>query len=117
MLRVRCRTVKSAFTRADRPDSVIHLPTRNATMRPLNLSLAHAVRGLRSASGFSQEAFAAKVGIHRTFMSSIERGKTNVSLETLERLAAGLDMHVWQLIRRAETDPGLYGKVAEPRVR
>jgi transcriptional regulator with XRE-family HTH domain len=70
-------------------------------MTPLNLSLAHAVRSLRSASGFSQEAFAARVGIHRTFMSSIERGKTNVSLETLERIAAGLDIQVCQLIRQA----------------
>jgi transcriptional regulator with XRE-family HTH domain len=82
-------------------------------MSPLNLRLAHAVRRLRSLAGFSQEAFAAKVKIHRTFMSSIERGKTNVSLETLERLAEGLDMHVWQLIRRAETDTEVYGRVAE----
>jgi transcriptional regulator with XRE-family HTH domain len=86
-------------------------------MTPLNLRLARAVRALRSAAGFSQEAFAAKVKIHRTFMSSIERGKTNVSLETLERLAAGLDIHVWQLIRRAETDADGYGKVAEAKVR
>jgi transcriptional regulator with XRE-family HTH domain len=82
-------------------------------MTPLNLRLAQAVRGLRSAAGFSQEAFAAKVKIHRTFMSTIERGKTNVSLETLERLAEGLDMHVWQLIRRAEVGTEVYGKVAE----
>jgi transcriptional regulator with XRE-family HTH domain len=81
----------------------------------LNRRLAHSVRSLRSAAGFSQEAFAAKVGIHRTFMSSIERGKTNVSLETLERLAAGLGIHVWQLIRRAETGSGLYARVAEPK--
>jgi transcriptional regulator with XRE-family HTH domain len=86
-------------------------------MTALNLRLARAVRTLRSAAGFSQEAFAAKVKIHRTFMSSIERGKTNVSLETLERLAAGLDIYVWQLIRRAETDVDGYGKVAETKVR
>ena len=83
-------------------------------MTPLNLRLAHSVRTLRSAAGFSQEAFAAKVGLHRTFMSRIERGKTNVSLETLERLAAGLGIHVWQLIRRAETGPVHYARVAEP---
>jgi len=86
-------------------------------MTPLNVRLAHTVRRLRAAAGFSQEAFAAKVKIHRTFMSTIERGKTNVSLETLERLAGGLDIHVWQLIRRAETDVDAYGKVAEPKGR
>ncbi len=82
-------------------------------MTPLKLQLAQTIRALRSAAGFSQEGFAAEINVHRTFMSSIERGKTNVSLETLERLAEGLDMHVWQLIRRAEASPDLYGKVAE----
>lgn len=86
-------------------------------MTTLNLRLAQTVRRLRSAAGFSQEAFAAKVKVHRTFMSSIERGKTNVSLETLERLAGGLEIHVWQLIRRAETDGAVYDKVAESKVR
>ena len=83
-------------------------------MTPLNIRLAHAIRRLRAAAGYSQEAFATKVKLHRTFMSTIERGKTNVSLETLERIAAGLDIHVWQLIRRAEADPDAYARVAEP---
>ncbi len=86
-------------------------------MTSLNIRLAHAIRRLRSAAGYSQEAFAAKVRIHRTFMSTIERGKTNVSLETLERVAAGLDLHVWQLIRRAETDAEPSARVAEPEAR
>lgn len=83
-------------------------------MTPLNIRLAHAIRRLRAAAGYSQEAFATKVKLHRTFMSTIERGKTNVSLETLERISAGLGIHVWQLIRRAETDPDAYARVAEP---
>ena len=71
-------------------------------MDPLRIRLAETVRELRKAAGYSQEAFAARIKVHRTFMSSIERGLTNVSLETLERIARGLDMRVWELIRVAE---------------
>lgn len=72
-------------------------------MASLQLRLGQAVRALRSAAGFSQESFAAHIKVHRTFMGSIERGNTNVSLETLERLATGLDMSIWELMRIVET--------------
>lgn len=75
-------------------------------MDPLRIRLGHAVRELRSAAGYSQEGFAAKVKVHRTFMGTIERGKTNVSVETLERLAAGLGMGAWELLRIAEVAGG-----------
>jgi transcriptional regulator with XRE-family HTH domain len=71
-------------------------------MDPLRIRLGQTVRELRSAAGYSQEGFAAKIKVHRTFMGTIERGKTNVSLETLERIARGLGMGVWELIRLAE---------------
>jgi transcriptional regulator with XRE-family HTH domain len=35
-------------------------------------------------------------------MGTIERGNTNVSLDTIERLAKGLGMSVWELMRAAE---------------
>jgi transcriptional regulator with XRE-family HTH domain len=72
-------------------------------MAPLRVRLGRMVRQLRAAAGFSQEKFAAEIKLHRTFMGSIERGKTNVSLDTLERLARGLRMSVWELLRAAET--------------
>lgn len=71
-------------------------------MPPLKVRFANTVRSLRVAAGFSQESFAHHVKVHRTFMSSIERGRINVSLETIERLAHGLDMSAWQLIQIAE---------------
>ena len=71
-------------------------------MDPLRVRLAQTVRELRKAAGYSQEAFAARIKVHRTFMGSIERGKPNVSLDTLERIARGLDMKVWELVRVAE---------------
>jgi len=75
-------------------------------MDPLRVRLGQTVRELRESAGYSQESFAAKIKVHRTFMGTIERGKTNVSLETLERLARGLGMSVWELMRIAEVASG-----------
>jgi transcriptional regulator with XRE-family HTH domain len=75
-------------------------------MDPLPIRLGRTVRELRAAAGYSQESFAARIKVHRTFMGTIERGNTNVSLETLERLASGLGLDVWELIRIAEVGGG-----------
>jgi transcriptional regulator with XRE-family HTH domain len=71
-------------------------------MEPLRIRLGHTVRELRASAGYSQESFAAKIKVHRTFMGTIERGKTNPSLDTIERLAKGLGLSVWELMRAAE---------------
>src|SRR2546426_8186179 len=42
-------------------------------------------RRLRRDAGYSQESFADKCGVHRTYMGSVERGETNISLDNLER--------------------------------
>jgi len=71
-------------------------------MDPLRVRLGRTVRDLRASAGYSQESFAAKIKVHRTFMGTIERGKTNPSLDTIERLAKGLGMSVRELMRLAE---------------
>ena len=48
------------------------------------------VRELREATGLSQEAFANKYGFARSYMSKIERGRANVALDAIQRLAEGL---------------------------
>jgi transcriptional regulator with XRE-family HTH domain len=75
-------------------------------MPPLKVRLAQTIRTLRKGAGFSQEDFAAHIGVHRTFMSSIERGRVNISLETLERVAEGLRMSSWELLRIGEVGGG-----------
>ena len=50
----------------------------------------------------SQEAFANKCGVHRTYVGKVERGEQNVSMESLERLAKGLSVPMWQLLKEAE---------------
>jgi len=55
------------------------------------------VRELRQAAGLSQEAFAEHCGLDRTYISGIERGKRNVSLENLKVLARALNVTLSRL--------------------
>ena len=61
------------------------------------------VRALREKVGLSQEALAAKVGIHRTYMGGVERGERNVSLKNILKIARGLGVPVAELFK--ETRP------------
>jgi transcriptional regulator with XRE-family HTH domain len=55
------------------------------------------IKELRKASGLSQEDFAAKCGFVRTYMSRIETGGANVSLDAIETLATALRVRVQDL--------------------
>jgi transcriptional regulator with XRE-family HTH domain len=55
------------------------------------------VRQLRQAKGISQEELAEKAGLDRTYISSIERGKRNISLNNIKRLAKALKVSVRDL--------------------
>lgn len=48
------------------------------------------LKKLRASAGLSQEELAARAGLHRTYVSSVERGNRNVSLENIFALAAAL---------------------------
>ena len=71
-------------------------------MRSLPMAFGKAVRRLRSERGFSQEKFAAKAGISRTYMSEIERGVTLVSLDSIARISKALGMSLSVLLRHVE---------------
>ncbi len=55
------------------------------------LSLGMRIRELRKAKGFSQENFAAEVGLDRTYMGSVERGERNIVALNLIRIAKCLN--------------------------
>ncbi len=50
----------------------------------------------------SQEDFAERANVHRTYISSIELGKVSVGIEVANGLAVALGMRLSQLITRAE---------------
>jgi transcriptional regulator with XRE-family HTH domain len=71
-------------------------------MSTLRRQVGLAVRRLRESEGLSQERFAAIVGVHRTFIGTVERGETNISLDNLERIAEALGRSPSQLLKAAE---------------
>lgn len=56
------------------------------------------LRKVRTAKGVSQEALAAKAGLHRTYVSSVERGKRNISLVNIDKLATALGVPMTKLV-------------------
>jgi len=57
--------------------------------------------------GLSQEEFAAKVGLHRTYVGSVERGERNISINNLIKIANALSSRLSELVREAEANcPG-----------
>ncbi|MER2471505.1 helix-turn-helix domain-containing protein [Photorhabdus laumondii] len=66
------------------------------------------VRYFRQSSGMSQEAFADKCGIDRTYISGIERGVRNPTLEIINIIASGLQIDLTDLFdfsREDSTNP------------
>lgn len=55
------------------------------------------LRKYRSEMNLSQEAFAEKCGLHRTYISSIERCQRNVSIENIQHVADALGVEVYKL--------------------
>ena len=51
---------------------------------------ARNLRSVRQTRGISQERLAELAGLHRTYVSSVERGQRNISIDNIERLARAL---------------------------
>jgi transcriptional regulator with XRE-family HTH domain len=65
----------------------------------LQRTVGRNLRAYRMERGLSQEAFADVLGVHRTYMGSLERGERNLTLQTLERLAEELGIEPTGLLR------------------
>lgn len=50
------------------------------------------VKRLRKEAGYSQEAFADRAGVARSYMSEVEVGRRNPTLRVVERIANALDV-------------------------
>ncbi len=60
--------------------------------------LARNLRRLRLKADLSQEAFAEEAGLHRTYVSDLERGARNPSLTIIEKLAKALRVKSGELL-------------------
>jgi transcriptional regulator with XRE-family HTH domain len=65
----------------------------------LQRAVGRNLRRYRQERGLSQEAFADLVGVHRTYMGGLERGERNLTLQSLERIAAVLEVKPLELLR------------------
>lgn len=55
------------------------------------------VKKYRTQIGLSQEAFAEKCGLHRTYISAVERYRRSISLENIQRIADALEIETYRL--------------------
>lgn len=77
----------------------------NRKKKNLRLLFSANVRREREKLGVSQEALAHICGFHRTYIGAIERGERNISIDNVERLAKGLGVEPWCLLKQRNTRP------------
>ena len=67
------------------------------------IKLGKKIRELRQSKGFSQESFAAEVGLDRSYAGGIERGERNIATLNLIRIAKALKVEVGALFPSIKT--------------
>jgi len=72
------------------------------TNHELQKSLGAKIRQIRLGCSLSQEALAGKAGIHRTYMGLVERGESNITLNSYAKIARALDMTLSRLLDGVE---------------
>ncbi len=63
-------------------------------------ALGKKVRAIREEKGWSQDQLSDKSGLHRTYISGIERGQRNPTVEIVERIAKTFHVHISVLFER-----------------
>ena len=75
----------------------------------IRVAYGKAVRAIRQDKKISQEELADLCGLHRTYISDIELGKRNVSLENIDKIAHALQMKKSELFVEVEQYESIYG--------
>ena len=65
----------------------------------IKVKLWDRIRTLRKEKAILQEELAWRAGLHRTYLSTIERGIKNVSVENIEKIALGLGVEIKDLFK------------------
>ena len=66
--------------------------------------LGRAIKTRRTSLGISQEELAHRAGLHRTYVSDLERGARNPSIESIEKLAHALQISISKLFEQTPND-------------
>ena len=69
----------------------------------VKIAFGATVRSWRKRLGVSQEELAERADLHRTYISDVERGARNLSLESIEKLASALEVPISALFAEADT--------------
>lgn len=65
----------------------------------ITAKIGNRIRKLRTQTGLSQEKFAQKIGMDRTYFASVELGKRNISIVNIEKIANGLEISLSELFK------------------
>jgi transcriptional regulator with XRE-family HTH domain len=81
----------------------VHAGKMSPIMSKINLKtlLGTAIKKQRSSLGISQEELAHRAGLHRTYVSDLERGARNPSIDSIEKIARALELSVSKLFEGA----------------
>jgi len=63
----------------------------------ITIDLGNRIRELRQQAGLSQEKFALKIGMDRTYFASVEAGKRNIAIVNIKKIADGLGVSLSEL--------------------
>ena len=69
---------------------------------PLQQRIGDVVRRYREAKKWTQEGFADHIEMHRAQYGLVERGRKDLRVSSLERVAQGLEVPLWAILREAE---------------
>lgn len=62
------------------------------------------VKHYRKEKGYSQEQLAELSGLHRTYISALEREKRNISIDNIEKIAKALNLDAYLLLIPSNTE-------------
>jgi transcriptional regulator with XRE-family HTH domain len=71
-------------------------------MSSLLSALGQGIRQVREDRSLSQERLAELAGLHRTYVSSVEQGRRNLSIENIQKIAKALGVSMTEIIQLCE---------------
>ena len=72
---------------------------------PIAPRVGRVIRKYRESARLSQEELAELAGLHRTYISLVERGRRNITVDALNQIAEALEVYPSKLMSDAEKEP------------